>query len=185
MSGETTASPAAGRLMPRLRRRGGGLGSGRRDSFQKRLFVHGALLIASLIAALPILRVVSVSLRPADQLLERRVVRRHAERQRGSDEDGLCAHQPGQRAGAQRQAADDERDGVDRDGQHDRRGERQGEHPGGCRDEGEQDVALTLARTEAPRVNAVIHEGDNRTRRAPEPRHHVPSVASGRASRAF
>jgi arabinogalactan oligomer/maltooligosaccharide transport system permease protein len=46
-------------------------GSGRQDSFQKRVIIHGVLILASLIAAFPIVRVVSVSLRPADNLLER------------------------------------------------------------------------------------------------------------------
>lgn len=70
MSGQTTVQPAApARVMPRLARRKAG--SGRGDSFQKRLFVHGMLIIAALIAALPIVRVFSVALRPADRLLER------------------------------------------------------------------------------------------------------------------
>jgi len=46
-------------------------GSGRQDSFGKRLIIHAVLLLASLIAALPIVRVISVALRPEDQLLER------------------------------------------------------------------------------------------------------------------
>jgi arabinogalactan oligomer/maltooligosaccharide transport system permease protein len=46
-------------------------GGGRRDSVQKRIVIHGVLIIASLIAAFPVIRVIGVSLRPADNLLER------------------------------------------------------------------------------------------------------------------
>lgn len=49
----------------------GRTGGGRTDSVRKRIVIHGVLIIASLIAAFPVLRVLSVSLRPADQLLER------------------------------------------------------------------------------------------------------------------
>ncbi len=44
---------------------------GRRDSFQKRLLIHGVLIIASLMAAFPIVRVLSIALRPSNALLER------------------------------------------------------------------------------------------------------------------
>jgi len=44
---------------------------GRTDSVRKRIVIHGILIIASLIAAFPVVRVLSVSLRPADRLLER------------------------------------------------------------------------------------------------------------------
>jgi arabinogalactan oligomer/maltooligosaccharide transport system permease protein len=46
-------------------------GSGRRDSVRKRIMIHGILIIASLIAVFPVLRVMSVSLRPGNNLLER------------------------------------------------------------------------------------------------------------------
>lgn len=46
-------------------------GSGRRDSFQKRLLIHGVLMIAALIAAFPVVRVFSIALRPNNALLER------------------------------------------------------------------------------------------------------------------
>ena len=45
--------------------------SGRTDSFQKRLLIHAVLMLASLIAAFPIVRVVSIALRPTNSLLER------------------------------------------------------------------------------------------------------------------
>jgi len=45
--------------------------SSRRDSVRKRIMVHGILIIASLIAVFPVLRVISVSLRPDNNLLER------------------------------------------------------------------------------------------------------------------
>ena len=53
---------------------------GRRDSFQKRLVIHGVLMIASLIAAFPIVRVLSIALRPTNALLERefRLIPEHA-----------------------------------------------------------------------------------------------------------
>jgi arabinogalactan oligomer/maltooligosaccharide transport system permease protein len=44
---------------------------GHRDPFLKRVTIHGVLIIAALIAAFPVLRVFSVSLRPTNQLLER------------------------------------------------------------------------------------------------------------------
>jgi len=44
---------------------------GARDSVRKRIVIHGVLIIASLIAAFPVIRVISVSLRPSDNLLER------------------------------------------------------------------------------------------------------------------
>lgn len=44
---------------------------GRGDSFQKRLLIHGVLIIASLMAAFPIVRVLSIALRPSNALLER------------------------------------------------------------------------------------------------------------------
>ncbi|HLE89111.1 MAG TPA: carbohydrate ABC transporter permease [Candidatus Limnocylindria bacterium] len=52
------------------RAKAGGAG-GRTDSVRKRIVIHGILIIASLIAAFPVVRVLSVSLRPADRLLER------------------------------------------------------------------------------------------------------------------
>jgi arabinogalactan oligomer/maltooligosaccharide transport system permease protein len=51
--------------------KGGGSDSGRRDSTLKKAIVHAVLFIAALIAALPVLRVLSVSLRPGDRVLER------------------------------------------------------------------------------------------------------------------
>ncbi|MEX1156476.1 MAG: carbohydrate ABC transporter permease [Chloroflexota bacterium] len=53
---------------------------GRRDSFQKRLLIHGVLMIASLMAAFPIVRVLSIALRPTNALLERefRLIPEHA-----------------------------------------------------------------------------------------------------------
>ena len=54
---------------PRARERGGG--GGRTDGPLKLALIHGALFISALIALFPILRVFSVSLRPANQLLER------------------------------------------------------------------------------------------------------------------
>ena len=53
---------------------------GRRDSFQKRLLIHGVLMIASLIAAFPVVRVLSIALRPTNALLERefRLIPEHA-----------------------------------------------------------------------------------------------------------
>jgi arabinogalactan oligomer/maltooligosaccharide transport system permease protein len=46
-------------------------GAGRGDPFLKRLWIHGILILASLIAAFPVVRVLSVALRPGDHLLER------------------------------------------------------------------------------------------------------------------
>ena len=46
-------------------------GAGRGDPFLKRLWIHGILIIASVIAAFPVVRVLSVALRPGDHLLER------------------------------------------------------------------------------------------------------------------
>ncbi len=46
-------------------------GSGRGDSPVARAMIHAGLFLAALIAALPVLRVVSVSLRPDNQLLSR------------------------------------------------------------------------------------------------------------------
>ena len=51
--------------------KGGGSDSGRRDSTLKKAMIHAVLFIAALIAALPVLRVLSVSLRPGDRVLER------------------------------------------------------------------------------------------------------------------
>ena len=53
---------------------------GRCDSFQKRLLIHGVLMIASLIAAFPVVRVLSIALRPTNALLERefRLIPEHA-----------------------------------------------------------------------------------------------------------
>jgi arabinogalactan oligomer/maltooligosaccharide transport system permease protein len=47
------------------------VGGGRRDSVQKRIVIHGILIVAALIAAFPVIRVIGVSLRPSDNLLER------------------------------------------------------------------------------------------------------------------
>jgi arabinogalactan oligomer/maltooligosaccharide transport system permease protein len=47
------------------------VGGGRTDSFQKRLVIHAALMLASLIAAFPVVRVLSIALRPDNSLLER------------------------------------------------------------------------------------------------------------------
>jgi arabinogalactan oligomer/maltooligosaccharide transport system permease protein len=69
MSGATSVPVAPAEV--RAAAAGAYAGSGRRDSFQKRLVIHGVLIIASLIAAFPIVRVLSVSLRPEDRLLER------------------------------------------------------------------------------------------------------------------
>ena len=46
-------------------------GGGRTDSFGKRIVIHSVLILASLIAAFPVFRVLRVSLRPEDSLLER------------------------------------------------------------------------------------------------------------------
>jgi arabinogalactan oligomer/maltooligosaccharide transport system permease protein len=46
-------------------------GSGRGDSAGKRLAIHAVLIVASMIAAFPVIRVLSVALRPEDRLLER------------------------------------------------------------------------------------------------------------------
>ncbi len=45
--------------------------TGRGDGVLKTAMVHGTLFLAALIAIFPVLRVISVSLRPSDQLLER------------------------------------------------------------------------------------------------------------------
>jgi len=46
-------------------------GSGRKDSPLKRALIHATLFIAALIAFVPVLRVISVSLRPGNRLLSR------------------------------------------------------------------------------------------------------------------
>jgi len=53
----------------RTRERAGGTGIG--EGPLKRALVHGTLFLAALIAVFPILRVISVSLRPSNELLER------------------------------------------------------------------------------------------------------------------
>jgi arabinogalactan oligomer/maltooligosaccharide transport system permease protein len=49
------------------------LGGSRHDSPLKRALIHAALLLTALIAIVPVLRVISVSLRPNDQLLNRQL----------------------------------------------------------------------------------------------------------------
>jgi arabinogalactan oligomer/maltooligosaccharide transport system permease protein len=68
MSGMTSVPVPTAAVAPAAPKATGG---GRTDSVRKRIVIHGVLIIASLIAAFPVLRVLSVSLRPADQLLER------------------------------------------------------------------------------------------------------------------
>ena len=58
----TTAVPKAGAVAA---------GGGRTDSPLKRALIHASLFIAALIAIVPVMRVVSVSLRPGDRLLSR------------------------------------------------------------------------------------------------------------------
>jgi len=70
MSGVTSVPVPTAVAAPVARARAGGEG-GRADPVRKRVVIHGVLIIASLIAAFPVVRVLSVSLRPADQLLER------------------------------------------------------------------------------------------------------------------
>jgi arabinogalactan oligomer/maltooligosaccharide transport system permease protein len=70
MSGATSV-PVPVQAVRGARTAVGKAGSGRRDSFQKRLFIHGLLIIAALVAALPVVRVFSVALRPGNRLLER------------------------------------------------------------------------------------------------------------------
>jgi arabinogalactan oligomer / maltooligosaccharide transport system permease protein len=48
-------------------------GGGRTDSPLKRALIHATLFIAALIAVIPVLRVLSVSLRPGDQLLSQEI----------------------------------------------------------------------------------------------------------------
>jgi arabinogalactan oligomer/maltooligosaccharide transport system permease protein len=67
MSGQTIPSVGA---VPGVRARLTA-GGGRGDSPLKRALVHATLMIASLIAAFPVLRVLSVALRPEDRLLSR------------------------------------------------------------------------------------------------------------------
>ena len=43
---------------------------GRRDSTPKRIVIHGVLILAAVIAAFPIIRVLSVALRPGNRILE-------------------------------------------------------------------------------------------------------------------
>jgi arabinogalactan oligomer / maltooligosaccharide transport system permease protein len=43
---------------------------GRRDSLPKRILIHGVLILACVIAAFPIIRVLSVALRPGNRILE-------------------------------------------------------------------------------------------------------------------
>jgi arabinogalactan oligomer/maltooligosaccharide transport system permease protein len=70
------AVPVTTRRGSRASERGGG----RTDSFQKRLVIHAVLILASLIAAFPIVRVLSIALRPTNALLERdfRLLPEHA-----------------------------------------------------------------------------------------------------------
>ncbi|MEO8510480.1 MAG: carbohydrate ABC transporter permease [Chloroflexota bacterium] len=67
MSGQTIPSVGA---VPGLRTRLTA-GGGRGDSPLKRALIHATLIIASLIAVFPVLRVLSVAVRPEDRLLSR------------------------------------------------------------------------------------------------------------------
>lgn len=68
MSGQTI--PTVGTAQTGLRARLSA-GGGRRDSPLKRALIHATLMIAALIAVFPVLRVLSVALRPTDRLLSR------------------------------------------------------------------------------------------------------------------
>ncbi len=59
----TVSTPSSPSVISRLFR------AGRRDSPAKRLLIHLTLIICSLIALYPVLRVITVSLRPGDRLL--------------------------------------------------------------------------------------------------------------------
>ena len=68
MTGSTTVPvPATGSREVAITRSAGGRG----DSPLKRVIIHALLFLAAAIAAFPVLRVLSVSLRPSDRLLER------------------------------------------------------------------------------------------------------------------
>ena len=58
--------PADAAIRKPVRRNGA-----RSDTFRKRMVIHAVLILASLIAAFPVVRVLSVSLRPGNNLLER------------------------------------------------------------------------------------------------------------------
>jgi arabinogalactan oligomer/maltooligosaccharide transport system permease protein len=62
-----TVQPAAAAATAKAR----GLGGSRNDSPLKRAVIHAVLFLTALIAIVPVLRVISVSLRPNDQLLNR------------------------------------------------------------------------------------------------------------------
>ncbi len=65
MSGQTVAPP-----IPIVGTKKRIASSGRRDSFQKRVVIHAILISACIIAAFPIVRVLSVALRPGNRLLD-------------------------------------------------------------------------------------------------------------------
>jgi arabinogalactan oligomer/maltooligosaccharide transport system permease protein len=72
MTGQTTIPAVPTGKVETAGGSGGSAGdSGRRDSTLKKTIVHATLFIAALIAVLPVLRVLSVSLRPGDRVLER------------------------------------------------------------------------------------------------------------------
>ena len=68
MTAQTVVAPAA-QVAARASARAGR--SGKHDPTWKRILIHGTLSLAALIAVFPVIRVLSVSLRPADELLER------------------------------------------------------------------------------------------------------------------
>ncbi len=69
MSGPTSVPAPAVAAAARTSRRARATG-GRRDSLPKRIVIHGALIVACVIAAFPIVRVLSVALRPGNRILE-------------------------------------------------------------------------------------------------------------------
>jgi arabinogalactan oligomer / maltooligosaccharide transport system permease protein len=71
MSGATSVPVPAAQVRPATAAVADKGGGGRTDSFGKRVVIHSILILASLIAAFPVFRVLSVSLRPEDRLLER------------------------------------------------------------------------------------------------------------------
>jgi arabinogalactan oligomer/maltooligosaccharide transport system permease protein len=71
MSGATSVPVPAAQVRPTTAAVADKGGGGRTDSFGKRVVIHSILIVASLIAAFPVFRVLSVSLRPEDRLLER------------------------------------------------------------------------------------------------------------------
>jgi arabinogalactan oligomer/maltooligosaccharide transport system permease protein len=72
MSGTTTVPAPAVTTEQTLSGSNRKAGNGRHDSLTKRVLIHGVLIVASLVAAFPVLRVLSVSLRPSNNLLERK-----------------------------------------------------------------------------------------------------------------